>query len=186
MNDTLTYTEKVSSNRTEALFLALTTLFLVLLVWRLNAGSPDLLAVGLFCLSGVFLFYSLNYRTLVIRLTPESLSLKFGVFTWVVPFDNVEECRLDDDIPWLMRMGGAGIHFMLVRKRYRASFNFLEYPRVVVALKRKMGPVQDISFTTRQPDEVLRLIREAISASGASQHGGSANAPPASTLNVQR
>jgi hypothetical protein len=61
-------------------------------------------------------------------------------------------------------MGGAGIHFMMIRQRYRASFNFLEYPRVVVAFKKKAGPVQDISFTTRQPDEVLRLMREAVSA----------------------
>jgi hypothetical protein len=104
------------------------------------------------------------------RLTSESLALTFGVFTWVVPLDNVEECRLDD-LPMLMRMGGAGIHFMSIRKRYRASFNFLEYPRVVIAFKRKVGPVLDISFSTRQPDEVLRLIQEAVSARRAVQHG---------------
>lgn len=61
-----------------------------------------------------------------------------------------------------MRMGGAGIHFMFVHKRYRASFNFLEHPRVVIAFKRKAGPVQDISFSTRQPTDVVRLIREAV------------------------
>jgi len=54
--------------------------------------------------------------------------------------DNVEGCCLDD-IPMLMRMGGAGIHFMLIRKRYRASFNFLEHPRVVIAFKKKEGLV---------------------------------------------
>jgi hypothetical protein len=63
-----------------------------------------------------------------------------------------------------MRMGGAGIHFMMVRGRYRASFNFLEYPRVVIAFKKKVGPVRDISFTTRRPDDVIRLIKEAVSA----------------------
>lgn len=61
-------------------------------------------------------------------------------------------------------MGGAGIHFMTIRARYRASFNFLEYPRVVVAFKKKVGLVRDISFSTRRPDEVLRLIQEAASA----------------------
>jgi hypothetical protein len=66
-----------------------------------------------------------------------------------------------------MRLGGAGIHFMLINKRYRASFNFLEHSRVVIALKRKVGPVRDISFSTRQPDEVLRLIQGAISAKAA-------------------
>jgi hypothetical protein len=48
---------------------------------------------------------------------------------------------------------------MMVNERYRASFNFLEYPRVVVALKRKRGPVQDVSFSTRQPEPVMSLIQ---------------------------
>ena len=63
-----------------------------------------------------------------------------------------------------MKYGGAGIHFMMIGKRYRASFNFLEYSRVVIALKNKVGLVQDISFSTRQPEEILKLVREAISA----------------------
>jgi Ca2+/Na+ antiporter len=162
-NDDLIYHERVTSKRTEGLFLALTILFFLLLIWRVNAGSLDILAAVFFCLFGFFLFYSVNYRTLIVRLTSESLKLTFGIFTWTVPLDNVEECRLDD-IPVLMRMGGAGIHFMSIRKRYRASFNFLEYPRVVVALKRKAGLVRDVSFSTRRPDDVLRSIREAVSA----------------------
>ncbi len=28
---------------------------------------------------------------------------------------------------------------MLIRRRYRVSLNFLEYPRVVIAFKRKVG-----------------------------------------------
>jgi Ca2+/Na+ antiporter len=159
--DDLVYDERVASKRTEALFLALTILFFLLFIWRLIADRLDILAVVLLCLCCFFLFYSVNYRTLVIRLTAESLKLTFGLFTWTVPLDNIEGSRLDD-IPALMRMGGAGIHFMLIRKRYRASFNFLEYPRVVIALKKKVGPVQDISFSTQRPDEVLRLIQESV------------------------
>ena len=166
MNDDLKYDERVTSKRTEALFVALTILFFLLLIWRLNVGALDLLAAFLFCLFGFFLFCSLNYRTLIIRLTSESLKLRFGVFTWTVPLDNVEECRLDD-ILVLMRMGGAGIHFMIIRKRYRASFNFLEHPRVVIALKKKRGLVRDISFSTRRPDEMVRLIQETVSTNGA-------------------
>lgn len=165
-NDNLMYEERVTSKRTEVLFLALTILFFLLLIWRLSADRLGILAVVFFCLFGFFLFYSVNYRTLIIRLTLESLKLTFGIFTWTVPLDNIEECRLDD-IPVLMRMGGAGIHFMSIRKRYRASFNFLEHPRVVIAFKRKAGLVRDISFSTRHPDDVLRRIQEAASATGA-------------------
>jgi len=170
MTDDLIYNERVSSSRTEALFLALTILFFLLLIWRVTAGSQDVLAAVFFCLFSLFFFYSVNYRTLTIRLTSESLKLTFGIFTWTVPLDNVEECCLDA-IPILMRLGGAGIHFMSIRKRYRASFNFLEHPRVVVAFKRKEGLVRDISFSTRRPDDVLRLIQEAISANRAARIG---------------
>lgn len=149
------------------LFVTLTLLFLLLLIWRMSSGRLDLIAAVFFCLFGVFFFYAVNYRTLVIHLTSESLKLTFGIFTWNVPLDNVESCCLDD-IPILMRMGGAGVHFMNIGHRYRASFNFLEYPRVVIAFKRKRGPVQDISFLTRRPDDVLRLIQEALSANNAS------------------
>lgn len=170
MTDDFTYNERISSNRTEALFVALTLLFFLLLIWRVNAGNLDILAAIFFCLFGFFFFYSVNYRTLVIRLTTKSLMLTFGVFTWQVPLDNVADCRLDD-LPTLMRMGGAGIHFMSVRKRYRASFNFLEYPRVVITFKRKVGPVLDISFSTRRPDDVLRVIQETACARGTAQRG---------------
>lgn len=162
-NDDLIYDERVTSKRTEVLFLALTIFFFLLFIWRVNTSRLDILAAVLFCLFCLFLFYSVNYRTLIIRLTSESLKLTFGIFTWTVSLDNVEECRLDD-IPTLMKMGGAGIHFMRIRKRYRASFNFLEHPRVVISFKSKAGFVRDISFSTRRPDDVLRLVQEAASA----------------------
>ncbi len=166
MTDKLLYNERVSSNRTEALFLALTGLFFLLLIWRVQAGSIDVLAAVFFCLFSFFLFDSMNYRTLIIRLTSESLKLTFGIFTWKVRLDNIEDCSLDE-IPRLMKYGGAGIHFMNVRRRYRASFNFLEYPRVVIAFKRKEGLVRDISFSTRRPDEVIQLIQAAVAANRA-------------------
>ena len=108
-------------------------------------------------LACIFLFYVVNYRTLIIQITSASLKLSFGIFSWAIPFDNIESCSLDE-IPGFMKYGGAGVHFMMIRKRYRASFNFLEYPRVVIAFKKKVGPVQDISFSTRQPGEVLQAL----------------------------
>jgi hypothetical protein len=166
MTDNLIYEERLSSNRTEALFISLTILFLTLLMWQISRGSSDILSAAFFFSFIFFLFYSVNYRTLIIRLTPESLKLKFGVFTWTIPLDNIEECR-HDDLPLVMRYGGAGIHFMVIRRRYRASFNFLEHPRVVIAFKKKAGLVRDVSFSTRHPDKVIQLLQNAASASSA-------------------
>jgi hypothetical protein len=161
-HEEIIYDESLSSSRTTALFVFLALIFLLLLLWRMNTAGLDFLSIIFLFFSGTFLFYSLNYRKLTIRLTPDVLRLTFGIFHWAVPMDHVESCRLDDP-PLVKKNGGAGIHFMFVDGRYRASFNFLEYPRVVVALKKK-GRVQDISFTTRQPDEVLRLIHKAVAA----------------------
>jgi hypothetical protein len=39
-------------------------------------------------------------------------------------------------------------------------FNFLEYPRVLIKLKVKKGLVRDIAFSTKLPEEVIRLLNE--------------------------
>jgi hypothetical protein len=165
MIDHHNYNEKVSSRKTEALFLVLTLLFLVLAIWRMNAVGLDILAAVFFVLCVFFLFYSLNYRTLIIQLTPEILKLRFGLFTWTIATDNIERCFLDDVS--LRRIGGAGIHFSPIHGRYRAMFNFLEHPRIVIMLKNKKGPVRDVAFSTQRPDEVLRFIQEAASTKSA-------------------
>jgi Ca2+/Na+ antiporter len=155
------FIERISSNRTMLLFLVLMFLFFFLFVWRMTAVSLDVLAVAFLFLSIFFLFYVINYRSLVIHITHQYLRLKFGIFTWTEQLRNIAGCALDE-LPMFMRMGGAGIHFMLIRKRYCASFNFLEYPRVVIALKRKRGLVQDVSFSTRQSEKILKLLGDEI------------------------
>lgn len=55
-------------------------------------------------LRGLFLCSKL--QNALIRLSSESLKLSFGVFTWTVPLDNIDECCLDE-IPVVMRLGGA-------------------------------------------------------------------------------
>ena len=160
--DGIIYYEKVTSKRTEWLFVGLTGLFFLLFAWRVKANAWNGFAVVFLVFFCFFLFCSINYRILLIRITSESLKLAFGIFRWTVPLAKIERCSLDE-IPPLMEYGGAGIHFMFVRNRYRASFNFLEHPRVVIAFKRKVKPVRDISFSTRRPMEILQIIREAIS-----------------------
>jgi Ca2+/Na+ antiporter len=164
MSTHLIYSENVSSKRTLFLFIALALLFLLLFTWRVMAGSKDFLAIILLFCFVIFLFYSINYRTLVIRLTSEALKLSFGIFTWTIPINNVSDIQPDDNLPVLVKYGGAGIHFTYLRKRYRASFNFLEHSRVVIGLKNKAGLVRDISFSTCQPNEIIRLIQGIIPA----------------------
>ena len=92
-------------------------------------------------------------------------SVTFGIFTWKVPLEDIAECALDDVSIW--RIGGAGIQLTPIRRRFRVMFNFLEYPRVVVALSKRRGLVRDIAFSTRRPDAVVSIITQALTEKGA-------------------
>lgn len=158
MKEDYIYEEKLSSKRTTILFIILALSFLLLFLFRKMVAGFGWLAVVFFLLFCLFTFYVFNYRTLIIQLTPDVLRLTFGIFRWTMPIDTIEGCYLDEISLW--RIGGAGIHFTSIRKRYRVFFNFLEYPRVVVKLKQKRGPVWDIAFSTRQPERVMMLIKD--------------------------
>ncbi len=153
------YFERVTSKRTETLFVVLAILFFLLFTLFARTAVFGAWSILFFCLFAFFLFYTLNFRTLIIRLSKDTLQLQFGIITWMIPLHNIETCSLDATP--LGRIGGAGIHFTLLGGRYRAMFNFLEYPRVVIALKVKQGLVRDVALSTLHPDEVMLLIENA-------------------------
>jgi hypothetical protein len=155
--DTL-YQETLSSRRTIGLFIALAAIFLAFLTWRWSAGGLDGWGIAFLCLAGVFTFYTLNYRALTIQITGQHLRLKFGLFTRTIPHEDIATIQPDHPPP-LKRYGGAGIHWYLTGDRYRASWNLLEYERVVVQFKHPVGPVQELSFSTKNPEEVSRVVR---------------------------
>jgi Ca2+/Na+ antiporter len=154
------YEERLTSSRTSALFGLLTVLFLALVIWRALFNAAGFMSVVFICLFLMFLFYSLNYRVLHIRLTPEALILRFGLFKWDVPVAGIRSCCIDETSLW--RIGGAGIHFSFFKGSYRAILNFLEYPRVVLTLKQKRNPVREIAFSTTQPKRLIHLLTKTI------------------------
>jgi len=155
-NHTPIFHETVTSLRTTALFVALTALFLLLAVRRLETDGLGFLAVLFLILGAFFVFYVFNYRKLSIRMHADALELRFGLFARTVPWHNIEDAYIDATSLW--RIGGAGIHFRFIKRRYRMFLNFLEHPRVVVALAKPRGMIREVAFTTRRPDEALAAI----------------------------
>ena len=96
-NDNFKFYEQLSSRKTEWLFVPSTALFFLLFLWRVNVSGWNFLAVVFLVFACLFLFYVVNYRTLVIQVTSETLILSFGIFTWTVPFDNIESCASNQD-----------------------------------------------------------------------------------------
>lgn len=156
MRKEVVFSERISSKRTLLLFVKLALLFGALSARSLFITEKRGWGIAFCCISLFFLFYVFNYRVLIIQVDEGALVLNFGIFTWHIPLSNIETCFIDETSLW--RIGGAGIHFSPMGGRYRAMFNFLEYPRVVLCLKQKKGLVRDIAFSTRQPDEVMRLL----------------------------
>ncbi|MBN1267835.1 MAG: hypothetical protein JXA25_20255 [Anaerolineales bacterium] len=157
MNTEKLYMEKVTSFKTGMLFLNLSIFSSALALWRLQRTSPDTLVVIFLLITTMFLFYTLNYRTLLITITNKEVTLQFGLFRWHMPLNTIAYCSRDTFSLW--RIGGAGIHFSWFNKRYRAMFNFLEHDRVVLSLKKKKGLVSEVAFTTQNPDKVISLIQ---------------------------
>ena len=159
---TASYSQKLTSPRTTALFAALTLLCLLLGLWRYTIAGLGWLSGVLFVFAAFFLFYVFNFHTLRLTLTAQALTLTFGLFRWTVPLANIQSVRPDDTLTPLQRYGGAGLHFMLVGGRYRANFNFLEHGRLVLQLKQPAGRVRDLSFSTRYPAELLQRLQAAL------------------------
>ena len=158
---TNSYFEDVSSLKTTLLFLGLAIAFFGIFIWRVSVVGFSTFPILCLFFSSFFGLYFLNYRILKIRITDKILSLKFGLVRWRTNLDNVNTSSIDDS-PDLIKYGGAGVHFAFVNKKYRAFFNFLEYPRILITFKEKQGPVRGLVFTTRKPDEVLKFIQERI------------------------
>ena len=154
------YEERLSSTRTELVFVGLAALFLVIVVALVSASSAPIWPVAGACFFAYLLFCAFNYRVLRLGLTEEALTLRFGLVVWNVELSNVEGCSVDTTSLW--RIGGAGLHFSPIRGRYRAMFNFLEFPRLLIRLREKKGLVRDIAFSTRHPVELQKLIAERL------------------------
>jgi hypothetical protein len=157
------YQEKIQSPLSTLLFTLLTVVFSALFAWRVMIVGFRAFPIVCLVLALFFFFYVLNYRTLKITITEEDLLLKFGLIRWRTRLENIQTCKKDDS-PNLIKYGGAGVHFAFVKGEYRAFFNFLEYPRVLITFHQKQGLVQGVVFTTRQPEQVLEIFNSRIAA----------------------
>jgi len=157
------YQEKIQSSLTTLLFTFLMLVSSTLFAWRVMIVGFRAFPIICLVLALFFFLYVLNYRTLRIMITEEEVLLKFGLIRWRTRLENIQACKVDDS-PNLIKYGGAGVHFAFVKGEYRAFFNFLEHPRILITFHQKQGLVQGVVFTTRQPEQVLEIINSRIAA----------------------
>lgn len=152
------YEEQISSKITTGVFITFTTLFMIIFSCQFLGSGYFVLTLISFSLFLFFLFYSLNYRSLTILITSSSVEIKFGIFSRIACWESIEDCHIDGVSMW--RIGGAGIHFTRIRGKWRAMYNFLEYPRIVLTLKK--GRIREVIFSTRNPERVLTIVNQGL------------------------
>ena len=146
-------------------FIACTLLFLGLFVYQVLVGSvganpaPDWVYLIMFLLFAGITYSVTNFNKLAIKVTTQSLTVSFGVFKRVIPWDNINSCYLDDASA-IGSYGGWGIRMAKVKGKWRLVYNIIGYPAVVLELEE--GRFKEFVFSTRNPDGVMETARQQI------------------------
>jgi hypothetical protein len=121
-----------------------------------GANSPP---TWFFMLIGLlFLSIAFNFRKLRIELSPQAVVVGYGIAKRMIPWEAIERCYRDEVSN--LRYGGWGIRIGRVQGKWRLVYNTPGAPRVVLSVNR--GWFDEFVFSTKHPEEVLRLVRERI------------------------
>ena len=147
------------------LFMVLTVFFLAMFISQVTEGAmgdkpaPDGFYL-LMCLFFVFMtFIVINFSRLVIKATTKSLTVAYGLFKRIIPWEDVASCY-EDEASALGSYGGYGIRIGRVNGKTRLVYNVLGGERVVLVLKQ--GRFNEFVFSTNNPDAVMDVIKGRI------------------------
>ena len=115
--------------------------------------APNLFLLGMGLL---FLVITVNFSRMIIQITPEYVLVRYGISKQKVPWDNIQACYLDKSSA--LAYGGSGIRKVKIEGKTRVVYNVYGTPRVVLSLKE--GEYDELVFSTRHPDEVMRIVKE--------------------------
>ena len=147
------------------LFMVLTVFFLAMFVSQIleepvgSKPAPDGFYL-LMCLFFVFMtFVVINFSKLVIKATSRSITVAYGLFKHVIPWEDIADCYKDESSA-LGSYGGYGIRIGRVNGRTRLVYNVLGGERVVLVLNK--GKFNEFVFSTNNPEAVMGVIKGRI------------------------
>jgi len=154
MHDNNLYEEKIFLRLTTITLISFTVVLFLVLIFLISAESYPFLIGTILCAFILFVVTTLNFNTLTIRITPEFVKVAYGIFGRKSVFENIEACSLDNVSNF--RYGGFGIRIARVSGSWRIAYNIFKCPRVVLSLKK--GRIREVVFSTKNPEEVMRII----------------------------
>jgi len=148
-----------------AVFVVLAVFFLAMFVQQIVAEplgdkpAPDWFYAAM-CLFFVFMTFIMgNFTKLMVKATSKSLTVSYGIFKRVMPWEDIADCYPDESSS-LGTYGGYGIRISQVNGKSRLVYNVLGSSCVVLGLKK--GRFNEFVFSTNDPDAVMAVIKERI------------------------
>jgi hypothetical protein len=147
------------------LFMILTVFFLAMFISELvsepiaGKAAPEWFYLIMCLFFVVMTFVVVNFSKLVIKATSKSLTVAYGVFKRVIPWEDIADCY-PDEASALGSYGGYGIRMGRVNGKARLVYNVLGGERVVLVLNK--GRFNEFVFSTNDPDAVMGVIKGRI------------------------
>lgn len=158
MNSDTIYEEKIFAKFIGGILAAVTTVMFIIFVYQVLVEplEEEEWATWLFLI--IFLamiILTAIFARLIIRITYKGISVGFGFVKKKIPWENIEDCEIDETSA--IKYGGAGIRMAKIKGEWVLVYNVIGGSRCV--LKLKEGKFKKFVFSTKNPEEVVNVIK---------------------------
>lgn len=158
MNSDTIYEEKIFAKVIGGLLGVVSVLMFIIFVYQFLVKPPEeeQWATWLvFILFLAMLILTIIFARLIIRITYQGISVGFGIVKKRIPWENIKDCEIDETSA--IKYGGAGIRMARIKGEWVLVYNVIGGPRCV--LKLKEGRFKKFVFSTKNPEEVVNVIK---------------------------
>lgn len=120
----------------------------------MNDEDADIAILIMAIVLAIMATIMLTFGRLSITITGDGVKVGFGRIVKRFPWDAISGCYQDDASA--IRYGGYGIKGGKYKGKTRMVFNITNAPRVVLVVKG--SKFDEFVFSTKRPDEVIRII----------------------------
>ncbi len=114
---------------------------------------------GLMTAIYVAMFFVLrSFRRLTLEITETYISVGFGPFRRTISWERIAGVRRDGRSP--LAYGGIGLR--VARRRGGRIMAFVDFRNPRIVLELRGGKLQELVFSTRNPERVQRIIEERL------------------------
>jgi len=156
----IVYEEKIFSKVMAFIFGATILFMLALLFYFLSLPDEDngIVVLIYLIIILILLFVGINFSILIIRITPDNLLISFGLFKKRIAWGDIKKCEIVN-MSWT-KFGGIGIRY--TKLQGKTVLAYIVEGATKIALEMKGKKPQMFVFSTKNPNEILNIIRQKV------------------------